>query len=124
MEYCDGGDLAGYIQVHCPITEADAMHIALSVLDALIYIHAKGLMHCNMKPANILLLFDSWVKLSDFSLSKDTGVCSSLCSSGSTYTYVLPELFSRLRLDSAADLWSLGITLVEMACSEPPSDAT
>ncbi len=97
------------------------------VTQALAHIHEKGWVHRDVKPDNILINKSSEVRLIDFSLSAPPkgGVGRLLHSKKSavisgTKTYLPPELIQREPLSTAADIYSLGVTLYEVLCGRPP----
>eukprot|EP00005_Dracoamoeba_jomungandri_P005910 CAMPEP_0174262410 /NCGR_PEP_ID=MMETSP0439-20130205/12956_1 /TAXON_ID=0 /ORGANISM="Stereomyxa ramosa, Strain Chinc5" /LENGTH=356 /DNA_ID=CAMNT_0015347109 /DNA_START=86 /DNA_END=1156 /DNA_ORIENTATION=- len=124
MEYCDGGSVQDILRHgKGALTEAEISAVCGSILDGLIYLHAAHIMHRDIKSGNVLLTQTGEAKLADF------GVSANLTSTfqkkntviGSPY-WMAPEVISKSNdgYDSRADIWSLGITGIEMAETEPP----
>jgi serine/threonine protein kinase len=120
MDYCALGSLRQFLDIMGPMDESSVLSIAREVLLALSYLHANHIIHRDIKAANILLTDRGKVKLGDF------GVASQVLSSfrrnsfvGSPY-WMAPEVIKRAEYDSKADIWSFGITLVELLKGSPP----
>lgn len=122
MEYMDAGTLDTLLKTNGPFTESSLAHIAYQVLHGLKYLHACNIVHLDIKPSNLLVNKDMKVKIGDFGVSKiihgigTTPTCHNFCEG--TRAYMSPE-----RLDShtygsvcayAGDVWSLGVTLLEL----------
>ena len=99
-----------------PLTPAESCEMLPSVLDVLAYLHGQGWVHGHLRPSNIMAIRDQ-VKLSSDGLC-ETGSQSSLVSTLSIF--VPPEIVGGGRLSPAADIWSLGVTLVEALTQQPP----
>ncbi|KAJ8655768.1 hypothetical protein O0I10_008654 [Lichtheimia ornata] len=100
------------------LPENHTVHIICQTLKALDYLHASGYMHRDVKCENILLGRDGQVKLADFGLSAciDRRNCERL----GTNKWMAPELILQQVYDEKIDMWSLGITIIEMMDRVPP----
>jgi len=113
MEYVDGRDLSDIIQSGTPLPLDIILEVAVGVLQALSYAHGQGIVHRDVKPANVMIADD--VKLTDFGLAtlrsildRGTGFIAG------TPAYMAPEQVERRAIDGRADLYALGILLFEM----------
>uniref|UniRef100_A0A0R3RH68 non-specific serine/threonine protein kinase n=1 Tax=Elaeophora elaphi TaxID=1147741 RepID=A0A0R3RH68_9BILA len=120
MEYMEGGALTDII-TQMRIDEPTIATICVQCLKALEYLHSKGVVHRDIKSDSILLTKNGVAKISDFGfcgqLSVDIPQRRSLV--GTPY-WMSPEVISRLPYGTEADIWSLGIMVIEMVQGEPP----
>ena len=101
---------------------AKAIDVAAQVADALACAHAHGVVHRDVKPANILLRDDGHVKVADFGIAK-AGAGNDLTRTGvvmGTAKYLSPEQVSGNPADAGSDIYALGIVLYEMLCGAAP----
>ena len=127
MRYVSGGDVRSLIEAHGRLSPGRASAIASQVASALDTAHARGLVHRDVKPGNILLGQASngldHVYLSDFGLSKHSVTSATLTSTGQflgTLDYVSPEQIQGQPVDGRADQYALACTVVEMLTGAPP----
>jgi hypothetical protein len=121
MELVEGEDLRRRLDREGRFPWAEARRIARALAEALAHAHARGVVHRDVKPHNVLLAGDT-VKLADFGLARVETLASLTGSSlvwGSP-EYMAPELFGRGRADPRSDLFSLGVVLFEMATGRLP----
>ena len=122
MELIEARTLAKVIRDDGPLTPREAARIGLSVLSALEAAHAIGMVHRDVKPANIMLRPDGRVTLTDFGIATSTGE-SSITSSGlllGSPSYMAPERARGEEPGPPCDLWSLGATLYTAVEGKPP----
>lgn len=119
MEYIAGNTLKG--RLGKPVPYALALDVVHAVGSALDYAHAKGLIHRDVKPANILFTEDSRVLLSDFGIVRLADDDSDLTRGViGTPQYMAPEQALGREVDGRSDLYSLGVVLYEMLTGRVP----
>uniref|UniRef100_A0A671WCW0 non-specific serine/threonine protein kinase n=1 Tax=Sparus aurata TaxID=8175 RepID=A0A671WCW0_SPAAU len=128
IEFCAGGAVdAIMLELERPLTEPQIRVVCRQTLEALIYLHENKVIHRDLKAGNILLSLDGEVKLADFGVSaKNTKTLQRRDSFIGTPYWMAPEVVmcetSKDRpYDYKADIWSLGVTLIELAQIEPPN---
>ncbi len=105
---------------------AETVRICRDVGRALAYAHARGMIHRDVKPANVMIDADGRIVLTDFGIAKILGGSTGLTASGAlmgTPAYMPPELGLGGVGDHRADLYSLGVMLYEMATGKLPYEA-
>ncbi|XP_065705119.1 serine/threonine-protein kinase 10 [Patagioenas fasciata] len=127
IEFCPGGAVdATMLELDRGLTEPQIQVICRQMLEALHYLHGKKIIHRDLKAGNVLLTQDGDIKLADFGVSaKNTKTLQKRDSFIGTPYWMAPEVvmcetMKDTPYDYKADIWSLGITLIEMAQIEPP----
>jgi serine/threonine-protein kinase len=121
MEYLEGSELHEVMRHNRPLAPEHALEIAAQVADGLAYAHERGVVHRDVKPANIMVVRDGLVKIADFGVARmrssergpDTHVVGSP-------RYMSPEQVLRKRAERRSDIFSLGVVLYEMLTGAPP----
>ena len=125
MEYVDGITLKEYLrQRGGALTWKEAVYFASQVLSALQHAHAKGIIHRDVKPQNIMLLADGSIKMMDFGIARFSRAQSQTVSDkaiGSVH-YISPEQAKGERTDARTDIYSVGVMLYEMLSGKLPFD--
>lgn len=121
MAYYEGETLKAKID-RGPLSIEAAVGYAIQVAGGLAQAHEAGIVHCDVKPANVMVTDRGKVKLLDFGLARAADQ-SHLAHSGSgmgTAAYMSPEQAQGDAVDARTDLWSLGVLLYEMLTGRPP----
>ena len=121
MELLDGHDLVRYGQKDGLLPLEKAIEYIAIVADALDYAHAQGIVHRDVKPANVMLLKDGSIRVADFGIARITA--SSKTATGTvmgTPSYMSPEQVAGKKVDGRSDLFSLAVALFELMTGEKP----
>jgi beta-lactam-binding protein with PASTA domain/serine/threonine protein kinase len=124
MELVDGTTLAELMRNERVLPEPVAVDYAIQIASGLAYAHRQGLLHRDVKPANILVTSDDVVKLSDFGIARAVsehtlGVTQPGMVMGSV-AYISPEQAQGHDIDERADLYSVGVVLYQMLTGSLP----
>uniref|UniRef100_A0A674P7U0 non-specific serine/threonine protein kinase n=1 Tax=Takifugu rubripes TaxID=31033 RepID=A0A674P7U0_TAKRU len=127
IEFCPGGAVdATMLELDRGLTEPQIKVVCRQMLEALTYLHSMKIIHRDLKAGNILLMLDGDIKLADFGVSaKNNKTLQRRDSFIGTPYWMAPEVvmcetMKDAPYDYKADIWSLGITLIELAQIEPP----
>ncbi len=127
MDYVEGTDAAQLLrQYPSGMPKADVVEIIAAVADALDYAHSRGLLHRDVKPANILLNDATprrRILLADFGIARELGEISGLTATNmmmGTTAYCAPEQLQGLDLDGRADQYALGCTAFNLLTGSAP----
>lgn len=133
MRYVDGIDLRQYLHEFGPLSPGKAVSVTAQVASALDAAHARGLVHRDVKPGNVLMASGTdaetsdHIYLADFGLTKHALSVSGMTATGQfvgTIDYVSPEQIRGDPVDGRTDVYSLGCLLFECLTGEPRSRAT
>ncbi|KAL1206273.1 Serine/threonine-protein kinase ATG1a [Cardamine amara subsp. amara] len=125
LEYCSGGDLAGYINLHGKVSETVAKHFMRQLALGLQVLQEKHFIHRDLKPQNLLLSSKEvtpLLKIGDFGFARSLtpeSMAETFCGSP---LYMAPEIIRNQKYDAKADLWSAGAILFQLVTGKPPFD--
>ncbi|OBK20420.1 hypothetical protein A5634_12915 [Mycobacterium asiaticum] len=127
MQFIDSTDASEVLR-HGPVNPAHAVHITTETAKALDHAHAAGVLHRDVKPANILLERSGpgrpgRVLLADFGIAKALAETAQMTQTGmlvASLQYASPEQFDNIKLDGRADVYSLGCTLFHLLTGQLP----
>ncbi|MGE0193759.1 MAG: protein kinase [Planctomycetota bacterium] len=126
MELVEGMDLEERLEIEGPLPGPEAERVARALCDALGAAHEQGIIHRDVKPANVMLGTNGAVKLLDFGLGRDQGEASLSASDRrlvGTPHFMAPELLNGEVASPASDLWSLGVLMHVLVTAERPFQA-
>ncbi len=124
MEYVPGGSLKQVIDTQAPLPPERVAALGAEIADALQYGHDRGVIHCDVKPQNVLIDARGHPRLVDFGISQSLAATAAMTSTVSgTAGYVAPEQLEGVPLDGRADIYSLGTVLYEMLSGRLPFEA-
>ncbi|XP_061600620.1 cGMP-dependent protein kinase 2 [Cololabis saira] len=124
LEVCLGGELWTVLRDMSYFEEPTARFCTGCVLEAFDYLHSVGVVYRDLKPENLLLDADGYVKMADFGFAKKIGVGKKTWTFCGTPEYVAPEVIMNKGHDFGADCWSLGILIFELLTGNPPFSGT
>ena len=125
LEYAPGGSIRDLLQKFGPFQLRIARSFTSQILEGLIYLHHNGIVHRDIKGANVLVGSSGTIKLADFGASKQLSSVRSISHGGcNTFTgspnWVAPEVIQGSSYGTKADVWSVGATVMEMLTGNPP----
>ena len=131
MEYVDGESLASILRARGRLGADETVRIGLQVADGLAHAHQRGILHRDLKTANIACDHDLRAKILDFGLARRlpqdiardttrTGSESAPPGAEGTLAYMAPEVIRGQAQDERSDLWALGVVLFELLTGAPP----
>ena len=133
MEHVEGQPLSSLIAPR-GLPSDDVVRYGAQVADAIAHAHDRGVVHCDLKPQNIIITGDGRAKVLDFGIARRlsaAAVNATTAASATTLTpaiagtlpYMAPEVLRGQRPDARSDIWSLGVVLHEMASGGRPFTA-
>lgn len=121
MEYAPGGSLEDRVRDRGALCESEWRRLGMELSAAVAAAHDAGVVHCDVKPSNVLFAADGSVRLADFGIAQVTGLLSgTLDSIEGSLAYVPPELLEGAAPQAGNDVYSLGLTLFFAAAGRSP----
>lgn len=120
LEYVTGGSIASMLAQYGPFTESLIRRFSLHILSGMQYLHSQGIIHRDIKGANILVTDAGIAKLADFGCSKRlAGLCTTSLEESmhimrGSVPWMAPEVIKQAGYGRSSDIWSFGATLIEM----------
>lgn len=120
LEYVTGGSVASMLKQFGPFSENLIRRFSYQILSGVSYLHSKGIIHRDIKGANILVTDTGVAKLADFGCSKRLpGLCSvsleeSMLAIRGSIPWMAPEVIKQSGYGRSSDIWSFGATVIEM----------
>lgn len=115
MDFCGNGNLTTR---KTRMTESMILCVIRDVANALSYLHKRNIVHCDIKPQNVLFSSIAEIKVSDFGISRHIDTAGDHDLAGTIF-YMAPELLDGRDPSPAADMWALGITAFELVTGVP-----
>lgn len=124
MEYVDGDTLRDILRSNGPVAPRQAMTWMADVAAAMDFSHRNGIVHRDMKPANVMIDKSGAVKVMDFGIARAMSDTSATMTQTSavmgTAQYLSPEQARGIKVDPRSDIYSMGCVLFELLTGEPP----
>ncbi|KAL7054680.1 hypothetical protein AAHC03_025852 [Spirometra sp. Aus1] len=124
MEFCPGGELWTVLRDRRVFDDKLTRFSLACVIEAFDYLHHNSIIYRDLKPENMLLTVNGYIKLCDFGFAKRLGGQRKTWTFCGTPEYVAPEVILNKGHDFAADYWSLGILTCELLMGTPPFQAS
>jgi serine/threonine protein kinase len=120
MQFVRGGELYRHLRAQKTFSEERAKFYAMQVALAIGHLHSKHIIYRDLKPKNILMDQDGYIRLTDFGLSKSIELSEDAYTYCGTPEYLAPEMINRAGHNMEVDWWTLGILTYEMMVGFTP----
>lgn len=123
MEYIEGETLKEYINRHERISIDNAVKFTIAIAEGLEHAHAMGIVHCDIKPHNVLITKQGRIKVTDFGIARAMNAGTTMMYTNSimgSAHYLSPEQASGKPVNGSTDIYSLGAVLYEMLTGRVP----
>uniref|UniRef100_A0A1B8XU69 Protein kinase domain-containing protein n=1 Tax=Xenopus tropicalis TaxID=8364 RepID=A0A1B8XU69_XENTR len=123
MEFASGGSLKDLLKKEHHLKTRQVIFYSAEMVCGLQYLHSRGIIHCDLKPDNILISSEGHIKIADFGLAVEHVFGhDTTCGYRGTPKYMAPEVLADQRYNAAVDWWAFGIILCQMATGWYPFD--
>ena len=123
MELVNGITLKEYVEKHAPLPWHDVIRFGMQICEALAHAHANNIIHRDVKPQNMIVTADGTIKVTDFGIAlAQTSTKTKTNSNMGTVHYLSPEQARGGFCNETSDIYSLGVTLYELATGRVPFD--
>jgi serine/threonine protein kinase len=123
MEFLEGQSLENLIDHRTNLSVSQKVGLILPVVRALEFAHARGVVHRDVKPANVMLTKDGTIKVVDFGIARIADMSKTRTDVLiGTIAYMAPQQIHGQRADVRSDIWALGVTFYELLCFRRPFD--
>lgn len=120
LDYCYGGELFNFLQKRGRLNEDEARFYASQLVLAIEHLHKHNIIYRDLKPENVLISDDGYIKIADFGLSKLGVSCEATKTFCGTPEYLAPEIVDEKGHGKPVDWWALGSIVYEMMVGLPP----
>lgn len=120
MPFIQGGDLYLHLKRKKGYNEDEVRFFIAQISEALGFLHSKAIVYQDLKPENVLLKKNGYVKLADFGASKYLSQTKKYNKYVGTPSYIAPEVLMKKPYDKDVDWWSMGILMYELLFNKPP----
>jgi serine/threonine-protein kinase len=120
MEFIEGSTLEALLRTQRTLATAQTIDVVRQICEGLDFAHAKGIVHRDIKPGNIMLAAHGLVKITDFGIARAGEAMTITGQVVGTPNYMSPEQVLGKTLDGRSDLFSVGVMLYEMITGERP----
>ncbi len=122
MEFLPGPTLAAYNREHAPLAREEVLRLSRQILLGLQAIHARGIIHRDLKTANIMFDSRKHIRIMDFGLARShlVSLMTTMGTVMGTLGFVAPEQITNTEIDHRVDIFAFGVILYDMLCGQLP----